>query len=64
MTVRELKRLPLKSLFILDPDSGSNIDLNAIAAFHDILKFDTKFQQRMGRISRNIKNTGDEPDDA
>ena len=62
MAVRELKRLPIKSLFVLDP--GSQFDINAVASFHDLGKFNPHFQQKMGRVSRKPKDTDDEQDDA
>jgi hypothetical protein len=62
MIVRELKRFPIKSLYLLDPDS--QLDLNAVASLHDMSKFSTDFQQRFGRIQRKAKDSDNESDDA
>ena len=59
-TVRELKRLPMKALYILDTEPG--IDLNAIASFHDVPKNNPKFQQKSGRVKR-VRNNGNQDDE-
>lgn len=64
LTVREIKRLPIKSLFLLNPDSEVGIDFDAIASFHDISKFSPKFQQKLERVPRKRKNTDNESEDA
>ncbi len=60
MMMREFKRLPIKNLFILDPDVP--LDFTAIASFHDMGKYNFDFQQRLGRINRKSTDSTGESD--